>query len=620
MSTPSWATGNTPSWAAGNSSTTSSTPSWGASTQSQGNIPQSSDGWGTPQEGNKKKRKRKKKYPKVIIPVLVVGGLVASYFTLIVPPVSSIPTANQGATSFDEYFTALKSFDTDTIKSQFPGSYVVKEVAYLNGSDVRTAAVKSLASSIGYSLPDTQKLDWFGKPARNPFTWNPLMQKSTLNDDESIQVTYPDYAQLKPSSDEVKKALSEVKLTSISDVEYRKKLTDAFAQYIKGIEKLPTKTEEHKPAFTCEGTGLESNCQLTEEEDEFWDSTLYGSDAFQTLQDTFAELASDALDKEHKTATQVQRCTDGSEATAEQSADGASPDTTASAYTCPSGTSLVGLPSKDAKGTDKGTDKSDDKTVKGAQDADKAQPSGDADKAQSSGTEDADKAPSSSSGESTKAKQDITSPKANRKYSDIYYLEDAWIGAYRLTHDDSKSDPNLPDTSKLPRVGKGAFDAPAGINTPVVTHVLDAEGNEVPIEVTLTNFVTGNDAYKVMTSKSQQNRGFVDKSDVQYAYYTFSVKNLGTAPVTITANDSLVDAQRNRFNRTGTVYGLNVKLSDLKPGESGTIESWSSSIRLKELYLIWGIDFPSDKQPVWFKVLAGDSSSASKADTRSSGE
>lgn len=619
MSTPSWATGNTPSWAAGNSSTTSSTPSWGASVQSQGNIPQSSDGWGTPQEGNKKKRKRKKKYLKVIIPVLVVGGLVASYFTLIVPPASSIPIANQGVTSFDEYFSALKSFDTDTMKGQFPDSYVVKEVAYLNGSDVRTAAVKSLASSVGYSLPDAQKLDWFGKPARNPFTWNPLMQKSTLNDDESIQVTYPDYAQLKLSSDEVKKALSEVKLTSISDVEYRKKLTDAFAQYIKGIEQLPTKTEEHKPSFSCEGTGLESNCQLTEEEDEFWDSTLYGSDAFQTLQDTFAELASDALDKEHKTATPVQRCTDGSEATAEQSDDGAS------AYTCPSGTSLVGSPSKEAKDDDKGTDP---KTEKGTQDADKAPSSGDADKAQSSGTEDADKAPSSSSGESpkgaekgtTKAKQAVTSPKANRKYSNIYYLEDAWIGAYRLTHDDSKSDPNLPDTSKLPRVGKGTFDAPAGINTPVVTHVLDAEGNEVPIEVTLTNFVTGNDAYKVMTSKSQQNRGFVDKSDVQYAYYTFSVKNLGTAPVTITANDSLVDAQRNRFNRTGTVYGLNVKLSDLKPGESGTIESWSSSIRLKELYLIWGIDFPSDKQPVWFKVLAGDSSSASKADIRSSGE
>ena len=614
MSTPSWATGNTPSWAAGNSSTTSSTPSWGASVQSQGNIPQSSDGWGTPQEGNKKKRKRKKKYLKVIIPVLVVGGLVASYFTLIVPPVSSIPTANQGVTSFDAYFSALKSFDTDTMKSQFPDSYVVKEVAYLNGSDVRAAAVKSLASSIGYSLPDAQKLDWFGKPARNPFTWNPLMQKSTLNDDESIQVTYPDYAQLKPSSDDVKKALADVKLTSISDVEYRKKLTDAFAQYIKGIEKLPTKTEEHKPSFSCEGTGLESNCQLTEEEDEFWDSTLYGSDAFQTLQDTFAELASDTLDKEHKTATPVQRCTDGSEATAEQSADGAAPDTIASAYTCPSGTSLVGSPSKDAKGDDKGTDP---KTEKGTQDADKAQSSGEADKAQSSGTEGADKAQSSGT---TKSKQDITSPKANRKYSNIYYLEDAWIGAYRLTYDDSKSDPNLPDTSKLPRVGKGTFDAPAGINTPVVTHVLDAEGNEVPIEVTLTNFVTGNDAYKVMTSKSQQNRGFVDKSDVQYAYYTFSVKNLGTAPVTITANDSLVDAQRNRFNRTGTVYGLNVKLSDLKPGESGTIESWSSSIRLKELYLIWGIDFPSDKQPVWFKVLAGDSSSASKADTRSSGE
>ena len=608
MSTPSWATGNTPSWAAGNSSTTSSTPSWGASVQSQGNIPQSSDGWGTPQEGNKKKRKRGKKYLKVIIPVLVVGGLVASYFTLIVPPASSIPTAHQGVTSFDEYFTSLKSFDTDAIKEQFPDSYVVKEVAYLNGSDVRTAAVKSLASSVGYSLPDTETLDWFGKPARNPFTWQPLLQKSTLNDDESVQVTYPDYAQLKPSSAEVKKALSEVKITSISDVEYRKKLTDAFAQYIKGIDQLPTKTEEHKPSFTCEGTGLESNCQLTEEEDEFWDSTLYGSDAFQTLQDTFAELASDALDKEHKTATPVQRCTDGSEATAEASAD------SEAAFTCPTGTSLVGLPSKDAKGGDKGgdkgTDKSDDK-------ADKAPSTDEADKAQSTGTEDADKAPSSGT---AKAKQGITSPKANRKYSNIYYLEDAWIGAYRLTHDGSKSDPNLPDTSKLPRVGKGTFDAPAGINTPVVTHVLDAEGNEVPIEVTLTNFVTGNDAYKVMTSKSQQNRGFVDKSDVQYAYYTFSVKNLGTAPVTITANDSLVDAQRNRFNRTGTVYGLNVKLSDLKPGESGTIESWSSSIRLKELYLIWGIDFPSDKQPVWFKVLAGDSSSASKADTRSSGE
>lgn len=563
MSTPSWSTGNV----------NLSSPSWGSPAQSSPTV---SDGWGTAPEGNKKPKRNKKKFLKIFVPLFVVVGLVTSYFTLIVPPASTIPTANQGVTSFNKYFEALKTFDTDSIKEQFKDSYIVKEVDYLNGSEVRTNAVKHLASSVGYSLPDTQKLNWLGKSARNPFTWKPLMHKSTLNAGEGIQVTYPDYSQVKPSSDDVEKALAKVKLTSISDVEYRKKLTDAFAQYLQGIEELPTKTEEHKPAFKCEGTGLKSNCQLTAKEDEFWDSTLFGSDAFLTLQDAFAESASDYLDKEHKTATPVQRCTDGSEAVAEKSEDGAS------AFTCPVGTSLVGLPQSDAKDTD-------------------------ADKAQSDkGTE--------------KATPETTSYKANRKYSDIYYLEDAWIGAYRLTNDASQSDPNLPDTSKLPRVGNGTFDAPAGINTPVVTHVKDSEGNEVPIEVTLTNFVTGDDAYKVMTSKSQQNRGFVDKSDVQYAYYTFSVKNLGTAPVTVTANDSLVDAQRNRFNRTGTVYGLNVKLSDLKPGESGTIESWTSSIRLKELYLIWGIDFPSDKQPVWFKVLAGESSSASNTDAQSTGE
>lgn len=593
MSTPSWSTGNI-------NSSNPSAPSWGTPAQSSP-IP---DGWGTAPEGNKKPKRNKKKFFKIFVPLFVVGGLVTSYFTLIVPPASTIPTANQGVTSFNKYFEALKTFDTNSIKTQFKESYIVKEVDYLNGSEVRTDAVKSVASSIGYSLPDTQKLNWLGKPARNPFTWKPLMHKSTLNAGESIQVTYPDYSQVKPSSDDVEKALAKVKLTSINDVEYRKKLTDAFAQYLQGIEELLTKTEEHKPAFKCEGTGLKSNCQLTAKEDEFWDNTLFGSDAFLTLQDAFAESASDYLDKEHKTATPVQRCTDGSEAVTEKSEDGAS------AFTCPAGTSLVGLPKSDTPQSDaKGTDA----------DKDKAQT--DADKAQSFKGADSDKAQSDESDKGTDAdKQETTSYKANRKYSDIYYTEDAWIGAYRLTNDASQSDPNLPDTSKLPRVGDGTFDAPAGINTPVVTHVKDSEGNEVPIEVTLTNFVTGEDAYKVMTSKSQQNRGFVDKSDVQYAYYTFSVKNLGTAPVTVTANDSLVDAQRNRFNRTGTVYGLSVKLSDLKPGESGTIESWTSSIRLKELYLIWGIDFPSDKQPVWFKVLAGDSSSASNTDAQSTGE
>ena len=108
-----------------------------------------------------------------------------------------------------------------------------------------------------------------------------------------------------------------------------------------------------------------------------------------------------------------------------------------------------------------------------------------------------------------------------------------------------------------------------------------------------------------MSQKSAQNRGFVESSEVQYAFYTFKVRNLDTETITLTPDDTLVDATRNPYTRTGTVYGLTNSIT-LAPGESGTLESWTSSTRLSELYLIWGASYDRATNPIWFRVLAGN--------------
>lgn len=480
----SWGDSTTGGWGEPASSPSQS-PSWG---DAMSQVGPGGTAWGQQQAKTRKKRRW-------VRPVIAGGAtlsVLALYFGFIVPPVKDIPVENRGATSYGRYMTALASFNTDGLDAVIPDSFVAKEAAYLNGNQARIKAVQALTGTVSYSLPDSPQLTWRNTEHRNPFTWKITQAPSPLNSGESVTLQVPDYSKIKLDVSQVKTALAGANLTDAKDVEYQKKLTDAFAAYIAAQKDIPTKTVQRAPVFTCNGVGVKSKCALSADEDVYMDDTLFAAPELSALQDQFAEQAATVIDSKHEVIQ-------------------------------------------------------------------------------------------------------IVPNNGERKYDANRYLE-PWVGAHRME--------TSTDGAVMPHVGDGTFDKPAGLGTPIVTSYIDGDQKQKqPVEVTLSKFVTGTDAHKVMEQKSEQNRGFSPTSDVKYAYYEFTVRNLSDKELTITSRDALVDANRTVSVRTGTVYGLKTSLT-LKPGESGQLESWTSSTRLDSLYLIWGSDFPRDMNPVWFKVLA----------------
>ena len=160
-----------------------------------------------------------------------------------------------------------------------------------------------------------------------------------------------------------------------------------------------------------------------------------------------------------------------------------------------------------------------------------------------------------------------------------------------------------------PQLGDGSFESPASISTPVITAVLQTDKNgktiEKPIKVELVDFGVSEDALVWFQSKDPQNRGYNLETEVQYCYSVFKVTNLSDTELVVKDNSSLSDKNVNLSIRTGTIFGLTSELK-LKPDETGYIDSWGRSTELNKKYLIWGSDFARRKDPVWFRVLAGD--------------
>ena len=127
----------------------------------------------------------------------------------------------------------------------------------------------------------------------------------------------------------------------------------------------------------------------------------------------------------------------------------------------------------------------------------------------------------------------------------------------------------------------------------------------MPISVKMVEYGVSQEALDWFDSKDKRNRGHDINSELQYVYYVFEVKNLSDRELTVTDNSSLSDSGKNLYPRTGSIYGLKSQV-DLKPGESGYIESWASSKSLNRLYIIWGADFSRTQDVVWFRKLKGD--------------
>lgn len=476
---PAWGNGDSGGW--GESAPSQQSQSWG---EAMGQVGPGGAAW-----GQQAKPKKKRRWARPVIAGTATVSVLAFYFGFLVPPVKDIPAENRGITSYSAYMTALAGFNADGLNAVIPDSYVAKESAYLNGNQTRIKAVQAITGTVSYSVPDSPQLTWRNTPHRNPFTWKITQAPSTLNNGEAVSLQVVDYSKIKLDVSQAKTALAVAGLQDAKDVEYQKKLTDAFASYIAAQSDLPTKTVNRAPAFTCNGVGVKSACVLSADEDVYMDDTLFAAPELSSLQDQFAEQAASILDAKHEVIQ-------------------------------------------------------------------------------------------------------IVPNNGNRKFDANRYLE-PWIGAHKME--------TSTDGAVMPHVGEGSFNQPAGLGTPIVTSYIDGDQKQ-PIEVTLSKFVTGTDAHQIMEQKSEQNRGFSPTSDVKYAYYAFTVRNLSDKEMTITSRDALVDANRTVSVRTGTVYGLKTSLT-LKPGESGQLESWTSSTRLDSLYLIWGSDFPRDMNPVWFKVL-----------------
>ena len=187
----------------------------------------------------------------------------------------------------------------------------------------------------------------------------------------------------------------------------------------------------------------------------------------------------------------------------------------------------------------------------------------------------------------------------------------SWCGAYYLENEYYSSDDKGKKIKEQvrPQLGDGSFKSPASISTPIITAVLQTDKNgktiEKPIKVELVDFGVSEDALVWFQSKDPQNRGYNLETEVQYCYSVFKVTNLSDAELVVKDNSSLSDKNVNLSIKTGTIFGLTSELK-LKPDETGYIESWGRSTELNKKYLIWGSDFARRKDPVWFRVLAGD--------------
>ena len=172
-----------------------------------------------------------------------------------------------------------------------------------------------------------------------------------------------------------------------------------------------------------------------------------------------------------------------------------------------------------------------------------------------------------------------------------------WLGSNYLQNEYDIENPVLPQD------GDGTFDRPAGLDTYVVSKAIDNEGKAHDILLTLTKFLTEQDAIDYLATFDEQNRGISNSANVKMLCAEFSVKNLDSVPITITEDMSLCDRNAQYSSKTGNIYGLTETIT-LQPNETKTIQSWFSSTDLNKRYMVWGRSFGRQYPVTWFNVLA----------------
>ena len=461
------------------------------------------------------------------------------------PPEMIVDESKTGWYCLQSWLEVLSGRDNGFISSYIGDlSYLEEENKYANGNEERIKFFDKMLSTVSYEPKTVNSINIYGNPLVDS-EGEIVKRNSYVSLGEEVNLSYVDYASVAIDEEKVKSILQE-KGTSLGTAGYVEDLTDAFCEYMLSYESLPIKSENYVPNLLLDEEGY---YYITDEEDIYLDKLLFSSDDFYDLLERFSLAAGKgAINPEW----------------------------------------LIWSSSKELY-ADNFKDEEPIKILDSI-----------------SATKDW------LEWSSSKEKKKEEEPP---KYSQDYVIGDTWCGAYHLLNEYFEYNANGDKVYRkvLAPLGDGSFENPASLGTGVITTAkwtgASSSGLEVtldmPISVKMVEYGVSQEALDWFDSKDKRNRGHDINSELQYVYYVFEVKNLSDRELTVTDNSSLSDSGKNLYPRTGSIYGLKSQV-DLKPGESGYIESWASSKSLNRLYIIWGADFSRTQDVVWFRKLKGD--------------
>lgn len=472
--------------------------------------------------------------------------------------------------------------------------YIAQEVDYANDDELRLGFMKQVASTIKYTPGQETAKNVYGNDMIDKKTGDIVKQDSNVKVGESVTLTYVDYTKIKIDAAEIRELMKEHKL-KLGAVDYSNKLIDVFCDYIGKIKELPTKQEERVPSMVAG----KNEYTMEVDEDIFIDNLLFASEELDDLMLRFSIAAGSTgdtnpaweewnkLDKEKKEEVEE-----------------------------PNKVIDELVPTDEWKEWEKKVVEKEGSIEKIIEDkkAKEEEPK----KEENSEEEKVEEPVEDKSEEETaKLESEIEALKKEEpiKYNSKEIMNTLWCGSYYLQNEHTIKDENgktIKDKISATK-GEGTFEDPAGFYTPVITSIFVKEKNEedkevekeYPIKVELEEYDVSENAIVWFEGKDKQNRGINVNSEVQLCYYKFKVTNLSDKELLIYDNSSLADKNANLVSRTGVMYGLQDSVK-LKPDEEGYIESWGRSTELNKVYVIWGKDFARKKDPVWFRLLAGN--------------
>lgn len=520
--------------------------------------------------------KKKKKLPVVLaivgsIALVGVGGVVAYKVLMPVPMEQDYNTS--GRKVYDTLENTINNYsakELDKLIGADEGdSYLAQEWSYANNNQVREDFIKKVCDMVKFSYPQEQQKSTKGKLMTNK-DGSPIMIESFMNNGEKVIITLPDYAEIGKIMKEDKEYIEEMGILEnikTTDYDFQDKCFDLMLTYIVTMEDIPTTNKE--VYIPISGGGIKDDVEL--------DNLLFASDDFHNMSDEFDKIMTGF------TGVTTEKYTEKEEVHNPEydewykifkeryDSDNGVFDKNTSLWE----PWYVYNEKNEVQLDENGNKKVRYYSVKDENGNDWIQPS-------------------------KTIWQDV---EKEREVPVEYIPEKAvpycFLGAW---YAQNEYDGEVPSDV---RVGDGSIEHPAGVGTPIITHVKGTDGKYHDVRVTLKGYWVGEDAIDYAVSFSEKNRGFDPKSPVQLICYEVELENLEDKDFTFDSEMMLCDKSASRTGRTGTMYGFNYEGVTVKAKDKVIFNDWATSTEIEQKYVAWGKSFNREYETVFFKVLAG---------------